>query len=88
MAFGRGPSSFQTSMDNVVLKFLDADGPRPNLGDGISRARADDVTKPFKLLVRFSNAAPMTATINAVSGREALKYARNRWPGAACELRV
>ena len=86
MAFGRKPAGFLTeSMGNVVLHFRD-DTPQANLGEGVSRPKPGDSVKTFTVRVQFPNAAPMKATLQARNKREALKFARNRWPDGTCEL--
>lgn len=67
----------------VVLSWFNVE--QPNLGDGISRPRPDQRTKPFRLKVRRPNEQPMTVTLQAPNKREALRYAQNRWPSATVE---
>ena len=86
MAFGRKPpASLTAAMDNVVLHFMD-DTPPANLGEGVSRPKPGDSVRAYTVMVRFPNAAPMKATLHARNKREALKFARNRWPNSTCEL--
>jgi hypothetical protein len=58
-------------------------GAEPNLGEGISRPPARARTKPYSLVVVHPKSKPMKVILNAPSKREALVYARNRWPDAA-----
>lgn len=55
-------------------------------GPGISRAREGERTKAFKLLVRCDRAPAMRVTLAAPTRRDAIRYAQNRWPGAAVEV--
>jgi hypothetical protein len=59
---------------------------RGNYGPGVSRPREGDVTRLFTLLVRQSNARPMKVTLPARNKTEAMRYGRNRWPGAQVEV--
>lgn len=62
------------------------DGLHGSYGPGVSRAREGEKTKPFTLLVRQSTARPMKVTLQAKNKTDAVKFARNRWPGAAVEV--
>jgi len=75
-----------SSMDNAVLQWRLPEHDQANLGDGVSRPKPGQRTKMYRVSVRFVNARPMTAILPAPSKRDALKYAKNRWPGAACEV--
>lgn len=55
-------------------------------GDGISRPRPKVRTKEFRLIVYPVGARPMTWITRAESKRHAIRYAQNRWPGAAVEV--
>jgi hypothetical protein len=55
-------------------------------GPGVSRAREGQRTKPYRVLVRSGNAPAMTVTLQAPTKRDALRFARNRWPDAAVEV--
>lgn len=54
-------------------------------GEGVSRPRAGTRTREYKLIIYPTGARPMTWITRAESKRDALKYARNRWPGAEVE---
>ncbi len=69
---------------SVVLTWRE-DGPRGSFGPGVSRPRDGERTKPFTLRVMQGNALPMKVTLHASNKRTAIKYAKNRWPGAAVE---
>ena len=56
------------------------------LGDGISRPRPGSRTRKYKLIIYPNGARPLTWITRAESKRAAMKYARNRWPGAAVEV--
>lgn len=75
-----------SSMDNAVLQWRLTEHEQANIGEGVSRPRAGQRTRMYRVLVRFVNAKPMTAILPAPSKRDALKYAKNRWPMAACEV--
>lgn len=55
-------------------------------GDGISRPRPKTRTKEFRLIVYPQGARPMTWITRAESKKHAIRYAQNRWPGAAVEV--
>lgn len=55
-------------------------------GPGVSRPRDGERTRPFKLLVRRGSEPAMRMTLAAPSRRDAIRYALNRWPGAAVEV--
>ena len=55
-------------------------------GPGVSRARDGERTKPFTVLVRQGAARPMRLTLQAKNKTDAMRFARNRWPGAAVEV--
>ena len=69
---------------NVVLHWSDT--PRGRFGDGVSRPRPDQKTRTYRVQVTQSTARPMTVTMAAPDRRSALRYARNRWPGAEVEV--
>lgn len=75
-----------SSMDNAVLQWRLPEHDQANIGEGVSRPKAGQKTRMYRVLVRFVNAQPMTAILPAPSKRDALKYAKNRWPAAACEV--
>jgi hypothetical protein len=55
-------------------------------GPGVSRAADLGKAKKFTLLVKQQAAKPMKLVLFAENQKLALKYARNRWPGAAVEV--
>lgn len=62
------------------------DEERGNYGPGISRPREGDVTKLFTLQVIQGGNRPMKVTLPARNKTEAVRFARNRWPGAQVEV--
>lgn len=67
------------------ISFWD-DGVQGTYGPGISRAAEGERTKPFTVLVRQQSARPMKVTLPARTRADAIKFARNRWPGASVEV--
>jgi hypothetical protein len=55
-------------------------------GEGISRPRPGAHTREYRVLVRKAYAQPMVWITQAETKRHALRYAQNRWPGAAVEV--
>jgi hypothetical protein len=62
------------------------DSVRGSYGPGISRPREGERTKLFTVMVRQQQARPMKVSLHAKSKTDAMKFARNRWPGAAVEV--
>ena len=60
---------------------LSETGLVPNLGEGISRTSAK-ASRLYRLKVIFRGAMPMLETIRATNGKEARKFAKNRYPDA------
>ena len=56
-----------------------------SFGPGVSRPAEPKRAKRFTLVVRQQAARPMTVTLLAENKKLALRYAANRWPGAAVE---
>lgn len=52
-------------------------------GEGISRPRPKTRTREFRLIVYPPGAQPMTWVTRAETKKHAIRYAQNRWPGAA-----
>ena len=73
------------STDFGVVLLWREEEPRGNFGPGISRPREGERTKPFAVRVKQANARPMKVTLHAANKTTALRYAKNRWPGAAVE---
>lgn len=71
-------------MGNVVLHWTVPQ--RAKLGDGVSRPKEGQKTRPYTLLVRQRGERPMKVTLAAPSKQAALRYAGNRWPG--CDVEV
>ena len=71
---------------NPVLLWRDDRQEAAKHGPGISRPRDGERTKPFKLLVRAERAPAMRVTLAAPTKRDAIRFAQNRWPGAAVEV--
>lgn len=55
--------------------------PERILGPGQSRPRPGERTKTFNLKVTVNGDAPFRWTIKAPTAKQAVKYAKNRWPG-------
>ena len=55
-------------------------------GDGISHPRKGSKTKLYKLLVRNSQMAAMKVELKAETKKDAVRYGKARWPGAAIEV--
>lgn len=72
------------TMGNVCLQWSVPE--RGNHGDGVSRPKPNEATRPYTLIVRQGNARPMKVTYQAPSKRAAIRYAKNRWPGAEVEV--
>ena len=60
--------------------------PQAQYGDGISHARKGAKTKLYKLLVRNSQMAVMKVELKAETQKDAVRYGKARWPGAAIEV--
>lgn len=71
--------------DFGALLLWQEDAPKGSFGPGISRAREGERTKQFTLRVRQGVAQPMKVTLHAANKKDAVKFARNRWPGATVE---
>jgi hypothetical protein len=74
----------RAAMDNAVLQWRLPDHEQASLGEGVSRPKPGQKTRMYRVVVRFATAKPMTAILPAASKRDALKYAKNRWPMAEC----
>lgn len=59
--------------------------PTAKFGPGVSRPRDGERTRPYLVIVRTAEASAMKVTLLAPSKRAAIRYARNRWPGAEIE---
>jgi hypothetical protein len=55
-------------------------------GEGVSRPKAGNRTRQFRLMVFRQGAQPMVWITRAESQRHALRYAEARWPGAVVEV--
>lgn len=71
--------------DFGVVLLWHEDAPKGSFGPGISRPREGERTKPYVVKVMQGNARPMKVTLHAANKTTALRYARNRWPGAQVE---
>jgi len=71
-------------MRNVCLHW--ETNTQAKLGEGVSRPRPKDRTRPYTLMVRHHNEQRMKVTLQAPSKRDALRYAQNRWPNAEVEV--
>lgn len=65
---------------NAVLHWKDPNPPV--IGAGVSRPKEGQQTRDYTLMVWFAGTKPMRVVLPAPSGREARKYASNRWPSA------
>lgn len=74
-----------TSSNFASLTVWD-DSIRGSYGPGVSHAREGERTRPITVLVRQQAARPMRVTLQAKTKADAIKFARNRWPGAAVEV--
>lgn len=72
------------TMGNVTLQWSIPEHGK--LGDGVSRPRSGEKTRPYTLMVKLPNARPLKVTLPAPSKRAAIRYARNRWPGSDVEV--
>lgn len=72
-------------MNDFPSMLLWEDETRGSFGPGISRPAAPERAKRFTLVVRQQAARPMKVTLLAENKKLALRYATNRWPGAAVE---
>ncbi len=59
--------------------------PQAQYGDDISHPRKGARTKIYKLLVRGPQMAAMRVQLKAETQRDAIRYGKARWPGAAVE---
>ena len=59
--------------------------PQAQYGDDISHPRKGARTKIYKLLVRGPQMASMRVELKAETQRDAIRYGKARWPGAAVE---
>jgi hypothetical protein len=71
---------------SVQIPWREPDDATPQLGDGISRPRPEEVVERVTVVIRLSGARPMRWTVKAPTPAAALRYARNRWPQAAVSL--
>lgn len=60
--------------------------PEPRLGCGISRPFPNQSVRSYALTVVVPKSRPMRVTLLAPSKAHAIKYAKNRWPGADVEV--
>jgi len=65
--------------------FIPTGWAEPNLGPGVSRPKADESTRLFKLHVKQPNMPAMRVTIPAPSEAKALLYCKNRWPDSTVQ---
>lgn len=71
----------RSKFGNIVLQWSEVE--RGRFGDGISRPRPGQKTRPYRIEVLLPQSRPMVVTLPAPNRRSAARYARNRWPGAA-----
>ena len=60
--------------------------PDSRYGDGISHPKKGARTKLYKLLVRQAQIPAMKVQLKAETQRDAIRYGKARWPGAAIEV--
>ena len=60
--------------------------PQAQYGDGISNPRKGAQTSLYKLLVRGPQMAAIKVELKAETQRDAVRYGKARWPGAAVEV--
>lgn len=58
-----------------------SDDNQPNLGDGVSRT-SDPRSSLWEVHVWFGGGRPMKESIRAINNKQALKFAKNRYPSA------
>lgn len=63
-------------------KRLPSEGPEPYLGAGISRPKANERTRDYRLEVKQPGKPLMRVLIPAPSKAKAILYCKNRWPDA------
>lgn len=73
-------------MSGFALHTTWGEGEQGNYGPGVSRPKEGQQTKEFRVLVALHGAKPLTWITQAPSQKEALKYAKNRWPLATCSI--
>jgi hypothetical protein len=66
-------------------KYMPPDWVEPNLGEGISRPRASESTRLYRMRVKQPGSPALSITLPAPSKTKAMAYCRNRWPGALVE---
>jgi hypothetical protein len=71
-----------TNAGSYLLLYQDAPEVAPKLGDRVSRPAPNDVVRNYRLTIRFADARPMVVGLNARTKREAIQFAKNRWPKA------
>ena len=57
----------------------------PNLGPGVSRPKADERTRDFRLRVKQPDMPAMRVVMPAPTKAKAISYCKNRWPNATVE---
>lgn len=57
----------------------------PNLGPGVSRPKADERTREFRLRVKQPDMPAMRVVMPAPTKAKAVSYCKNRWPNATVE---
>lgn len=73
-------------MKSEPITFQWHEHPTGNFGPGVSRPARPERAKPVALLVTQGRGRPMKVTLMAESNKLAIRYAENRWPGAAVEV--
>lgn len=67
-------------MSHFVMHVTWGDDDQGTYGPGVSRPKDGEKTKEFRVLVKLPGAKPLTWITRAPSQRDALKYAKARWP--------
>jgi hypothetical protein len=73
-------------MSGFSLHTTWAEDEQGSYGPGVSRPKDGEQTKEFRVLVKLPGAKPLTWITRAPSQREALKYAKARWPLAVSTI--
>ena len=74
-------------MTGTMLPFQWLEEPSTSRhGDGISRPLPKTRTREYRVIIYKPGAQPMTWITRAETKRHAIRYAENRWPGAAVEV--
>jgi hypothetical protein len=73
-------------MSWMVPGRLPCEGPEPIIGPGLSRPKANESTREFRLTVKQPGKPMMRITIQAPNKTKAITYCQNRWPDATVQV--